>query len=159
MDFTGSGCRVYIQSQVAELRKERSKGDSVLFILLFLLPSLSLPIFVFTIVRYAQALGIKDPFGVQGFAMALGRMRILIIKKKQKKNTMRSMNCSSTCSARACVAEGRMASIVSGPYLVLALVLVWWLGPLTSWLAVGQGAAGRGCGPLLALLFSSLPQI
>ena len=38
-----------------------------------------------TYVSYAQAPGIKDPFGVQGFAMALGRMRILIIKKKKKK--------------------------------------------------------------------------
>ena len=56
-------------------------------ILLFLLSSLSLPIFVFIVVRYAQAPGIKDPFGVQGFAMALGYMRILIIKKKKKKNT------------------------------------------------------------------------
>ena len=57
----------------------------VLATLLFLLSSLSLLIFVFIIVRYAQAPGTKDPFGVQSFAMALGRMRILNIKKKKKK--------------------------------------------------------------------------
>ena len=73
MDLTRSGCGVYVQGQAAELRKGRSKGDAILFILLFLLSSLSLPIFVFIIVRYAQAPGIKDPFGVQGFAMALAR--------------------------------------------------------------------------------------
>ena len=55
------------------------------FVLLFPLSSLSLPIFVLIVVRYAQALGIKDPFGVQGFAMELGCMRILNIKKKKKK--------------------------------------------------------------------------
>ena len=56
-------------------------------VLLFHLFGLSLPVFVFIVVRYAQAPGIKDPSGVQGFAMALGRMRILIIKKKQKKTS------------------------------------------------------------------------
>ena len=86
MDLTGSGCGVYVQGQAAELRKERSKGLSVLFYSLFPLSSLSLPVLVFIVVRYAQALGIKDPFGVQGFAMALGRMRILNKKKKKKKN-------------------------------------------------------------------------
>ena len=84
MDLTGPGCGVYVQGQAAELRKEGSKGDSGLFTFLLLLSSLSLPSFVFIVVRYAQAPGIKDPFGVQGFAMALGRMRILNIKKKIK---------------------------------------------------------------------------
>ena len=89
MDLTGSGCGVHVQGQAAELRKEGSEEDSVLFyFVLFCYPflsSLSLPIFVFILVRYAQAPGIKDPFGVQGFAMALGRMRILNLKKKKKK--------------------------------------------------------------------------
>ena len=85
MDLTGSGCGVYVQGQAAKLREQGSFCAGYSFVLLFLTSGLSLPIFVFIVVRYAQAPGFKDPFGVQGFAMALSRMRILIIKKKKKK--------------------------------------------------------------------------
>ena len=37
--------------------------------------------------------------------------------------------------------------------LVLALELVLWLGPLTGWLAVGQGAAGWGWSVAGTLVF------
>ena len=47
MDLTGSGCGVHVQGQAAELRRGKREGDVMLFILLFLLPSLSLPICIY----------------------------------------------------------------------------------------------------------------
>ena len=46
-------------------------------------PGIDHPVFLL-LTEYAYAPGIEDPYGVQGFAMATGRMRILTSKKKQK---------------------------------------------------------------------------